>query len=57
MAIPGWDEKYDEILKEFQYNKEKDFESAKILDSVLAESNTEKKISNLIRGKTVFSNY
>ena len=54
MAIPGWDAKYDEILREFEYNKEKDFESAKILNSVLTESNTEKKISNLIRGKTVF---
>ena len=54
MAILGWDLKYNEILKEFGYNKERDFESAKILDSVLTESNTEKKISNLIRGKTVF---
>ena len=54
MAIPGWDAKYDDILREFDYNKEKDFESAKILNSVLAESNTEKKISNIIRGNTVF---
>ena len=54
MDIPGWDTKYDEILREFEYNKEKDFESAKVLNSVLTESNTEKKISNLIRGKTVF---
>ena len=54
MAILGWNSKYNEIVKEFGYSKKKDFESAKILNSVLTESNTEKKISNLIRGKTIF---
>ena len=54
MAILGWNLKYNDILREFEYSKEKDLKSAKILNSVLTESKTEKKISDLIRGKTVF---
>ena len=54
MTIPGWSKKYSEILKEFKYNEKKDKESAIILDSILKSANTNQKIINLIKGKTVF---
>jgi hypothetical protein len=52
--ISGWNKKYSEILKEFKYNEKQDAESAIILDSILRESVSLKKINNLIKGKTVF---
>lgn len=50
----GWEKKYAEILKEFKYNEHKDNKSASVLDSILKRSDADKKILNLIQGKTVF---
>ncbi|NND87223.1 MAG: DUF115 domain-containing protein [Nitrosopumilus sp.] len=54
MMILGWKKKYYEILKEFKYNEEEDYESAKVLNSLLKNNNLSKKISKLIKGKAVF---
>ncbi len=54
MIISGWNLRYIEILKEFKYEKRQDLESAIILDSIIKESNSLKKISELINSKTVF---
>ena len=52
--ISGWNSRYREILKEFNYNKRKDTDSAALLDSILGEENHLKKIQNLIQNQTVF---
>lgn len=52
--ISGWNAKYLEILKEFNYDKKQDFESAIILDSILKESNCLEEIREKINSKTVF---
>lgn len=52
--ISGWRKKYSEILKEFRYSEKKDKESAILLNSILKKSDASKKITGLIRGKTVF---
>jgi len=54
MIISDWEAMYSEILREFNYSKEKDNKSAVILNSILRKSNTYKKINKLIKGKTVF---
>ena len=51
--ILGWKKRYQEILKEFKYSEKEDKESAVILNSILKKTNTNKKIINLVRGKTV----
>ena len=53
MIISEWEAMYSEILREFSYSKEKDNESAVILNSILRKSSTDKKINKLIKGKTV----
>ncbi len=50
----GWRKKYTEILKEFKYDEREDNKSASVLNSILKKSDTDKKILNLIQGKTVF---
>lgn len=40
--IPGWQKRYLQILKEFNYTEKKDKESAILLDSILRNSDTEK---------------
>lgn len=52
--IPGWNKKYSEILREFKYSEKQDTESAIILDSILRKTVSIKKISQQIKGKTVF---
>ena len=52
--IPGWQKRYLQILKEFNYTEKKDKESAILLDSILRNSDTEKKIEKMISKKTVF---
>jgi uncharacterized Rossmann fold enzyme len=52
--IPGWDSKYREILKEFDFNKQEDTDSAVLLDSILNEENHLKNICKLIENQTVF---
>ena len=53
MMILGWRKKYSDILKEFKYDEKKDKESAILLNTILEKSNTNEKIINLIKGKTV----
>ena len=52
--ISGWDSKYREILKEFNYDKRKDNDSAVLLDSILGEENYLEKIHDLIKNQNVF---
>ena len=52
--ISGWNLRYLEILKEFNYDKKQDLESALILDSMLKESNIKQKIKEMINLKSVF---
>ena len=52
--ISGWRKRYFSILKELNYSEKKDKESALILDSILKETDTIKKIRKLIEGKTIF---
>ena len=53
MMVLGWKKRYSEILKEFKYSEKRDKESAIILNSMLKKSDVNKKIMNLIKGKTV----
>ncbi|MDH3856013.1 MAG: DUF115 domain-containing protein [Nitrosopumilus sp.] len=53
MVILGWRKKYSDILKEFKYDEKKDKESAILLNTILEKSNTNEKVINLIKGKTV----
>lgn len=52
--IPGWQKRYLQILKEFNYTEKKDRESAVLLDSILKNSDTEKKLAKMISKKIVF---
>jgi uncharacterized Rossmann fold enzyme len=54
MMISGWGKRYVSILKELNYSRKKDKESALILDSILKKTDTIEKIRKLIQGKTVF---
>ena len=50
----NWKNKYSDILKIFNYDEKQDRKSAVVLNSILKKSKIEKKISTLIKGKTVF---
>lgn len=52
--VSGWKTKYSDILREFNYDKKKDKESATILDTILKKSKTDEKIRKLVQGRTVF---
>ena len=52
--VSGWNSKYLEILKEFGYDRKQDLDSAIILNLILRETNSLKKIRNSIDSKTVF---
>jgi len=52
--ISGWNSRYREILKEFNYDKKKDIESAILLDYMLGDKNYIKKIHELIKNQNVF---
>ena len=52
--ISGWNKRYSEILHEFRYSEKQDTVSAIILDSILKKTVPTKKISEQIKGKTVF---
>jgi uncharacterized Rossmann fold enzyme len=54
MMSLGWDKRYSEIVHEFKLNEKLDRESAIILDSILPKSISVKKISDKVKGKTVF---
>lgn len=52
--VLGWNKRYSEIVHEFKLNEKQDRESAIILDSILPKPISVKKISNKVKGKTVF---
>ena len=52
--IKGWNSKYYQILKEFNYNEKKDKESAKILESMVGNKKQVDRIQRLIESKVVF---
>jgi uncharacterized Rossmann fold enzyme len=52
--ISEWNSRYNEILKEFNYNKREDTDSAELLDSMLGEENHIEKIHGLIKNQNVF---
>jgi len=54
MKIRGWKQKYQEILKEFNYSRKKDYEAAKLLNSILKTAFPLKKLEQKIKNKTVF---
>ncbi|MFB5620232.1 MAG: 6-hydroxymethylpterin diphosphokinase MptE-like protein, partial [Nitrosopumilus sp.] len=54
MMVLGWKKRYHDILREFRYSEKKDRESAIILNSILKKSDANKRISKIIKGKTVF---
>ena len=54
MTLLGWEKRYSEILKEFGYSKKRDFESAKILNSILKNRFPLSKLRELIANQDVF---
>jgi len=54
MMISGWNSRYNEILKEFNFKGKEDMNSAKLLDSLLRNENQVKKIQELIKNQNVF---
>ena len=54
MIISGWNTRYLKILKEFNYDKKQDLDSATILDSILKESDSLQKLRKVIEGRPVF---
>ena len=52
--ISGWKKRYSDILKEFKYSEKKDKESAMLLNSIIKKSDINEKITNLVKGKTIF---
>lgn len=54
MTIAGWEKKYSEIIKEFGYDKEQDYESAILLNLILKNPIPLKKLREIISKKSVF---
>lgn len=54
MAIVGWEKKYSKIIKEFNYNKQQDYESAVLLNFILKNPISLKKIRKIISRKSIF---
>ena len=54
MTIIGWESKYREILKDFDYSRKKDNESCKFLNSLLQKKTRTTDIRDLIENKPVF---
>lgn len=54
MSISGWKKKYDEIIREFNYNVKDDMKSAKLLNSLLKSDPPIKKLKSLIENQIVF---
>lgn len=54
MTLSGWAKRYSEILKEFGYKEKNDFESAKILNSILKNKFPISRLRNLIHNQDVF---
>ena len=54
MTITGWESKYRDILKDFGYSRNKDTQSAKLLNSLLQKKTPSTGIRDLIKDKPVF---
>lgn len=54
MSLQGWEQKYKEILKEFNYDIKKDVRAARILNMILKDEFPLKKLERKIKNKTVF---
>ncbi|HLA22755.1 MAG TPA: 6-hydroxymethylpterin diphosphokinase MptE-like protein [Nitrosopumilaceae archaeon] len=54
MKVKGWEKKYAKILKEFNFSRKEDTESARVLNSILRRRVSLKKIEKKIRNQTVF---
>ena len=54
MTITGWESKYREILKDFGYSRNKDTQSAKLLNSLLQKKTLSIGIRDLIKNRPVF---
>ena len=54
MKVPGWEQRYKDILKEFNYDRKRDFEAAKFLNSLIKTTFPLKKHEHKIKNKTVF---
>lgn len=54
MIISGWNARYGEILKEFNYKRKEDIASAKVLDSLLGKRDQIKKIQKKISNQNIF---
>ena len=54
MTLDGWQQKYLEILKEFNYDRSREIKSAKILDLFLRNKLRSSILEEKIRNKTVF---
>ena len=54
MTIHGWETKFKEIRKEFEYTEKDDLISAKKLNSFLKKKSSKKEFQKRIHGKTIF---
>lgn len=54
MKVRGWNQKYKEILKEFDYSRKRDFEAAILLNSILKTSVPLDKLEKQIKNNIVF---
>ena len=54
MTIVGWESKYRGILKDFGYSRKKDYQSCKLLNSILPKKTPTVKIRDIIGNKPVF---
>jgi len=52
--VLGWKKRYSDILREFKFSEKEDKKSATLLNSILKKSDIDKKIKNMVKGKTVF---
>jgi hypothetical protein len=54
LMMRGWSAKYNQILQEFGYQKQKDLLAAKTLDSIISRPFSHTKLKKIISGKTIF---
>jgi uncharacterized Rossmann fold enzyme len=54
MILNGWEEKYKEILREFKFERSRDTQSANILNSILKNKVSLRKLERRIKNKIVF---
>src|SRR6266852_4313784 len=54
MKLKGWEKKYTEILREFQYSRRIDAQSARVLSSILRTKFPLKKLEEKIKNQIIF---